>query len=239
VDCRAGSTSRIHRAHRLHDWIHDGASRFYYSYDAVLGALHRPTSASRESPVPTTSSTDAKMHASHRRQDGSQGGPRHRGSYARRRRIVNFVSFIGPEPQDYAIMPSTVRFGPKHLFTAIRRRHWIDSYRSFDDGESWQFVNQPVIVTGGNPPCLTKLADGRLVLTYGYREKPYGVRAKISNDQARPGGRSSSSAMRRKPGPRLCPHCGPPDGTRHHLLLQRLRRDRALHRRDHLDPGAD
>ena len=34
----------------------------------------------------------------------------------------------------------------------------------------------------GNPPSLVQLKDGRLVVTYGYRSIPYGIRAKISKD---------------------------------------------------------
>ena len=37
----------------------------------------------------------------------------------------------------------------------------------------------------GNPPSLIKLADGRLCLVYGYRAKPFGIRAQISNDNGR------------------------------------------------------
>ena len=37
----------------------------------------------------------------------------------------------------------------------------------------------------GNPPSLVKLADGRLVVTFGYRAAPYGIRARISGDQGK------------------------------------------------------
>ena len=32
-----------------------------------------------------------------------------------------FVAWIGPEPEGFAIMPSTVRLGDRELLTAIRR----------------------------------------------------------------------------------------------------------------------
>jgi len=35
---------------------------------------------------------------------------------------------------------------------------------------------------GGNPPTLTLLKDGRLCMTYGYRNAPYGIKAKLSGD---------------------------------------------------------
>ena len=34
----------------------------------------------------------------------------------------------------------------------------------------------------GNPPSLVKLKDGRLAITYGFRDEPYGIRAKLSSD---------------------------------------------------------
>ncbi len=36
---------------------------------------------------------------------------------------------------------------------------------------------------GGNPPTLTKLLDGRLCMTYGYRAQPFGIRARLSSDE--------------------------------------------------------
>ena len=53
-----------------------------------------------------------------------------------------FVSWVGPEPTGFSIMPSTVRLGPAELLTALRHQEeskkWIDLYRSLDDGGSWQ-----------------------------------------------------------------------------------------------------
>jgi hypothetical protein len=37
----------------------------------------------------------------------------------------------------------------------------------------------------GNPPSLLRMKDGRLVITYGYRAEPYGIRARVSTDQGR------------------------------------------------------
>jgi hypothetical protein len=97
-------------------------------------------------------------------------------------------SFIGPEPAGYAIMPSTVRVSPTDLVTTVRRRDppwsWIDAWTSHDDGRSWSFLSRPEPDAGeGNPPSLVLLADGRLVLTYGYRAPPFGIRARLSTDQ--------------------------------------------------------
>jgi hypothetical protein len=93
---------------------------------------------------------------------------------------------VGPEPpeSDFAIMPASVRLSPTTILTAVRHRSYIDAYRSTDDGKTWSFVNKPAPNTGrGNPPSLTKLRDGRLVIVYGYRAEPYGIRARISRDQ--------------------------------------------------------
>ena len=64
-------------------------------------------------------------------------------------------------------------------------RNWIDLYASDDDGATWEYMNRPVANTGmgGNPPTLTKLHGERLCLTYGYRDAPYSIRAKLSEDR--------------------------------------------------------
>lgn len=55
--------------------------------------------------------------------------------------------------------------------------------RSFDSGLSWS----PPLRTGiwGQPGSLIQLRDGRLLATYGYRRKPFGVRCCISTDKGR------------------------------------------------------
>lgn len=100
------------------------------------------------------------------------------------------VSFIGPEPEGFAIMPSTVRISDTELFTTLRCREgtfrWISAWRSLDNGASWTFENNPVDYAGeGNPPCLNKLPDGRLCLTYGFRAYPYSIRARLSEDNGK------------------------------------------------------
>jgi hypothetical protein len=105
-------------------------------------------------------------------------------------RTWKFVSWIGPEPAGFSIMPSTVRLGPAELLTALRHhenpRRWIDLYRSLDDGGSWQAAGTPVPDTGeGNPASMIRLKDGRVCLTYGYRKAPYSMRACLSDDGGR------------------------------------------------------
>ena len=55
---------------------------------------------------------------------------------------------------------------------------------SHDDGHSW--VDLESTPMWGHPAHLLPLDDGRLLCSYGYRRKPFGVRASVSDD----GGRS-------------------------------------------------
>lgn len=98
------------------------------------------------------------------------------------------AGMVGPEPEgnDFAIMPSSVRLSPTSILTLVRHRAWIESYRSDDNGSTWNHVVRAVPDTGrGNPPSLVKLRDGRLVVTFGYRGAPFGIRARISRDDGR------------------------------------------------------
>ncbi len=101
----------------------------------------------------------------------------------------DFVGWIAPEPKGYAIMPSTVQAGPASFVTAIRcaegEQYWIDLYRSDDAGKTWRFLNKPAENMGGNPASMIRLKDGRIALTYGYREAPFGTRARLSADDGR------------------------------------------------------
>ena len=106
------------------------------------------------------------------------------------------VAWIGPEPAGFAIMPSSVRLSPTGILTAIRREegkeHWIEGWLTDDDGATWREIARPAESTGGsvgNPPSMIRLRDGRLVVTYGYRSAPYGIRARISDDRGRTWGR--------------------------------------------------
>jgi hypothetical protein len=89
-------------------------------------------------------------------------------------------------------MPSSVRLSPSHILTTVRRKegpdHFIDAWSTENNGKTWRLLNRPVENTGGsvgNPPSMIKLKDGRLVITYGFRSAPYGIRARISDDQGK------------------------------------------------------
>ncbi|MCA9215478.1 MAG: exo-alpha-sialidase [Planctomycetales bacterium] len=101
-----------------------------------------------------------------------------------------FVSWINEAPDGFGIMPSTVRVSPTELVTAVRRRsgtkRWIETYRSTDNGSSWDLDTVPAPNVGeGNPPSLIRLADKRLCLTYGHRAAPFGIRARVSADNGK------------------------------------------------------
>ena len=110
-------------------------------------------------------------------------------------KTFEFLAPIGPEPAGFNIMPASFRLSGTRLLVAVRckggeeefttAQHWIDLYASNDNGVSWQVLSRPVPDTGkgGNPPTLTRLQDGRLCLTYGYRAEPFGMRARLSADE--------------------------------------------------------
>ncbi len=102
----------------------------------------------------------------------------------------SFVSWVGPEPTGFSIMPSTVRLSPTKLLTTIRRKegpeHWIEAWTSDDNGKNWKYLNRPAESTGGsagNPSSIIELRDGRLAITYGFRSEPFGIRARLSEDR--------------------------------------------------------
>ena len=90
-----------------------------------------------------------------------------------------------------AVLPQLVdalRHANGALLTAIRHGKPgfnITIWRSGDLGQHWTRLSDATSNIGGNPPALVRLPDGRLCLTYGFRRKPCGVRAKLSSDEGR------------------------------------------------------
>lgn len=106
----------------------------------------------------------------------------------------NRVGWIGHQPPPgygYAIMPATVALEGGRYLSVIRRggladgekRWWLEAFVSSDKGRSWRMLREPNIDNGGNPADLTRLDDGRIAMTYGWRHAPYGIRARISADE--------------------------------------------------------
>ena len=99
----------------------------------------------------------------------------------------DFVSWIGPEPAGFAIMPSTVRLSSREFLTTLRCREgtfrWLEQWRSVDGAKTWTKEANPVDYLGeGNPPMLNQLPNGYLCLTYGFRAYPFSIRARLSTD---------------------------------------------------------
>jgi predicted neuraminidase len=99
------------------------------------------------------------------------------------------LSWIGPEPAGFAIMPSSLRLGDSEFLVAVRckdgERDWIDVYHSADAGASWQWRSRTAETRSGksgNPPSMVRLPDGRVALSYGRRAPPFGIAARISTD---------------------------------------------------------
>ena len=122
--------------------------------------------------------------------DGREGRPFCARSHDRGASF-QFRSWIGPEPPGFGIMPASVRLLGGRVLVAVRVRgggerggNWIDLHASDDDCQSWRLLGKPAANTGpgGNPPTLARLRDGRLCVTYGFRDAPYQMRARVSDD---------------------------------------------------------
>jgi hypothetical protein len=176
--------------------IHVGPSYFFASTDRCR-TWHGPYSFAVEGIDKVATRTDyvvlgkreCLMLGSAAKADGKEGRPfcartTDRGLHWK------LLSLIGPEPRGFAIMPSTLRLPGGTLLAAIRNggaggRSDIDAWRSDDGGRQWSCLGPVTGDIGGNPPSLVRLKDGRLCLTYGYRRRPFGVRARITGDEGR------------------------------------------------------
>jgi len=174
--------------------IHVGPSRFYYSYDRGKtweGPFKVPEFGQKGIAARTDYLVEGRreltVFLTAAKSDGREG----RVICARTKdggANWELVGFVGPEPEgrDYAIMPSSVRLSATSILTSVRHRNYIEAYRSNDNGKTWRLLGKPAPDTGrGNPPSMVKLKDGRIAITYGYRASPFGIRARLSSDEAR------------------------------------------------------
>lgn len=116
----------------------------------------------------------------------------------------HFLSFITPERDPFAAADgdwqSTYRFGGHRWFyprgtllpsgrilCTLRSQRdprgvmWTEVYASDDGGLTWERLSR--VNDFGAPGSLVVLSDGRVVVVYGYRQKPYGIRAVVSEDE--------------------------------------------------------
>jgi len=121
-------------------------------------------------------------------------------------RDFHFLSFITPkaDPKGEADgdWTGTLRFGGHRWFyprgtmlpngrmlCTLRSQRdprgimWTEIYYSDDGGRTWDFLSR--VNDFGAPGSLVRLADGRLVMVYGYRLMPSGIRAAVSEDEGR------------------------------------------------------
>jgi BNR/Asp-box repeat. len=138
------------------------------------------------------------LTASDRGADASTGGGR---SFVARMSDggsrFEFLSWIGPdlarglatdERPIFSTMPSAIRTGEGRYLCALRqrigRRKWTDIFESVDGGKTWSHLGE--LERGAtNPAALVSLGGERVAAVYGSRKKPFGLRAKISENAGR------------------------------------------------------
>ena len=64
---------------------------------------------------------------------------------------------------------------------------WTEIFQSDDGGRTWAFLSR--VNDWGAPGDIVRMQDGRIVCVYGYRMPPFGIRARISEDDGRTWGR--------------------------------------------------
>lgn len=64
---------------------------------------------------------------------------------------------------------------------------WTELFESEDGGRTWRFLSR--VNDWGAPGDLVRMSDGRIACIYGYRMPPFGIRARLSDDDGRTWGR--------------------------------------------------
>jgi hypothetical protein len=114
-------------------------------------------------------------------------------------RFLTFITGQDPLGQSVSVRDTPATFGAKGLYyprlvelpsgrilCALRGQRdarsvlWTEIHASDDGGLSWRYLSR--VNEWGAPGHLTLLSDGRVVCVYGYRMAPYGVRARVSQD---------------------------------------------------------
>ena len=82
---------------------------------------------------------------------------------------------------------SILPLGNKHWVAALRSHlegQFTAVAHSYDNGKTWT-EPQRVTRTSEHPPDLVQLTDGRILMAFGERNKPYGVHALLSSDEGK------------------------------------------------------
>ncbi len=91
------------------------------------------------------------------------------------------LAALDPEGQVGFGEPSLVRLASGRLLSMMRTGEHLYQAYSDDDGWTWQGVKQSPI--WGYPAHCIQLRSGRVLCAYGYRRKPFGIRACLSDDE--------------------------------------------------------
>lgn len=116
----------------------------------------------------------------------------------------NFQGWMTGYPyQVRSVMPSTVRLRDHELLSVVRRRvdaheeeafgrmdlNFVEAQYSEDNGRNWKKRSLVAFTDlthhNGNPPAIVRLTDGRVAVMYGFRGDPFGIRAKVSQDDGK------------------------------------------------------
>ncbi len=120
-----------------------------------------------------------------------------------------FLGWITADTDKRSVMTATKMLEKDHFITVLRRKfekfdeerpsfitNWVEAAESVDGGKTWKNLGKVAQTDlgerNGNPPALVKLDDGRLCTIYGYREFPYGIRMKVSEDNGKTWGKEYS-----------------------------------------------
>ena len=178
--------------------IHTGPSLLFYSYDKGKNwegpftfPLFGQKGVAARTDYIVKNAKECTVFLTASKQNGREGRP-----FAARTKdggvSWEFLSFIGPEPAGFSIMPSSLKLRNGAILTTVRVKqdedhNWIDGWLSKDEGKTWQSLGKLGDTGGksGTPPSLVRLKDGRICLTYASRTKPYPILARISSDEGK------------------------------------------------------
>ncbi|WP_075293168.1 sialidase family protein [Pararhizobium arenae] len=167
-------------------WFYKSHDRGY-SWDGPFAFVGLGRGLSARTDIVTLGPHDALFFLTATKRDGTEG------RVICARTTDGGMSFketgvVCDSPDGYAIMPSSALLRDGTVYTVVRRggqdRNALEAYYSTDTGQTWRHSGTPVENTGymGNPPALVLLPSGKLVLVFGFRDLPFGIRFVMSLD---------------------------------------------------------